>query len=269
MNSLKPLKKAIGIGIAALFISSTAQAAVTWTTWNLKDGATPTNEKTVGPTGNQATVTAWGNTNGTNGSANAEYRPLDLHEYSGGIGAGPGGSPAHAMGSSSIHEFVLLEFQKPTTLTDLQIGWKSGDADMTIMAFTGSSFTRSDMLNRNSDTGDTTGSNRGLTNAGWELIGVDQPNGRSSYLDNVPVQSGSNFTSIGNVNNVSSSYWLVGTYNHHLTGGSSGFAFNDFFKLKLVKGYSGENNRVPLPTTAALLGLGLIALGRRRSKASK
>jgi MYXO-CTERM domain-containing protein len=256
MTLLKSLKKAVGIGIAVLFCSASAQAAVTWTTWNLKDGATPTNEKSVGSAGNQTTITAWGNTSGTNGTANAEYRPRDLHEYSGGIGAGPGSSPRHAVGDWNVHEFILLEFDMPTTLTDLQIGWRSNDSDMTIMAFTGGSFTRSDMYDRNSDLLDTTGTTRGLTNAGWELIS-NPMNVQTNVL-----------TSIGNNTNVSSSYWLIGTYNNHLNGTNSS-SYNDFFKLKLVKGYKGEDNGVPLPTTAALLGLGLLALGRRRYKVAK
>ncbi len=253
MTPLKSLKRAIGIGITVLFCSASAQAAVTWTTWNLKDGGTPSSEKTVGPAGNQTTVTAWGNTSGTDGSANAEYRPLDLHEYSGGLGAGPGSSPRHAIGDYRVHEFILLEFDMPTTLTDLQIGWKGNDSDMTVMAFTGGSFTRSDMYNRNSDLTDNSGGTRGLTNAGWDLIS-NPMNVQANVL-----------TSIGNNTNVSSSYWLIGTYNNHLNGTNSN-SYNDFFKLKLVKGYKGENNNVPLPTTAALLGLGLLALGRKRYK---
>lgn len=253
MTPLKSLKKAAGIGIAVLFCSASAQAAVTWTTWNLNEGSTPSSEKSVGSTGNQTTITAWGNTSGTDGTANAEYRPLDLHEYSGGLGAGPGSSPRHAIGDYGVHEFILLEFDKATTLTDLQIGWKGNDSDMTIMAFTGASFDRTDMYNRNSDLSDNSGSTRGLTNAGWELI---------SNPMNVQTNT---LTSIGNTNNINSSYWLIGSYNNYLNGTNSS-SYNDFFKLQLVKGFSGQNNNVPLPTTAALLGLGLLALGRRRFK---
>jgi len=259
MTPLKSLKKAAGIGLAVLFCSTSAQAAVTWTTWNLKDGSTPTSEKTVGPAGNQTTITAWGNTAGADGTANAEYRSRNLYEYSGGIGAGPGSSPRHAVGDWGVHEFILLEFDMPTTLKALQIGWKGSDSDMTVMAFTGASFTRSDMLVRNSDLSDNSGTTRGLTNAGWDLISNPQ---------NVQVQSGNNFTSIGNNSNVSSSYWLIGAYNNHLNGTNSS-SYNDFFKLRLVKGFKQNGNNVPVPATAALLGLGLLALGRRRNKIAK
>lgn len=261
---MSPLKKSVSVGIALLVCSVSAQAAVTWTTWNLKDGPHNNNaisgdERTVGPAGNQTTATAWGNTSGSDGTANAEYRQLDLWEWGGGLGAGPGSSPAHSIGASRVHEFVLLEFDMPTTLTDLKIGWppnsSSLDTDMTVLAFTGGSFTRSDMEVRNSDTGDTTGTTRGLTNAGWDLI---------SNPMNVPTGV---LTSIGNTNEVTSSYWLIGTYNNHLNGVNSNY-YNDYFKLKAVHGFKDNGNKVPLPTTAALLGLGLLALGRKKLQAS-
>lgn len=260
----KSLKQAVGVSIAVLFCSTSAQAAVTWTTWNLKEGPTGSggsisgDERTVGLLGNQSTFTAWGNTSGTDGSANAEYRQKDLWEWSSGIGAGPGSAPEHAIGDYNSHEFILFEFDMTTALTDLEIGYKSGDSDMTVMAFTGNArvptFTRADMNVRNSDPTDNDNSGTlGLTHAGWELIS-NPMNVQTNVL-----------TSIGNTSGVSSKYWLVGTYNNHLNGVNSN-SYNDFFKLKYVKGFKVDAPPpgVPVPGSAALIGLGLLALGRKR-----
>lgn len=259
MTPFKSFKKAVGIGIAALFCSASAQAAVTWTTWDFSAGSISgsgnNSSMTVGPSGNATTATAW---DGDYNGANAEYGRTRLNKYSSGLGAGYESSPQHAVDNRGVHEFILLEFQMPTTLKQLKIGWPSSsyDTDMTVMAFTGSAafptFTRNDMFNRNSDTGDTTGTTRGLTNAGWTLISNPED-----------IRPSDGLTSIGNDGNVSSSYWLVGAYNKFISGNGLINDGYDYFKLKKVAGYKGDN-RVPLPTTAALLGLGLLALGRRK-----
>lgn len=267
MTLLKTLKTAVGISIAVLLCSTSAQAAVTWTTWNFNGGYSSSGNNGYGsmyrgPIGNGVTATAWGNTSG-NLLANSEYRPRKLCRYGGGSTLGAGcnveSSPQHAIDNRGVHEFVLLEFQMPTTLKQLRIGWPSSsyDTDMTVMAFTGSNafptFTRNHLYNRNSDTNDTTGGTRGLTNAGWTLISNPED-----------IRPSDGLTSIGNDGNVSSSYWLVGAYNRFISGNSLIHDGYDYFKLKAVKGFKGEDKRVPLPTTAALLGLGLLALGRRK-----
>ncbi|MEZ5524487.1 MAG: exosortase-dependent surface protein XDP1 [Pseudomonadales bacterium] len=260
MTPLKTLKKALGIGFALTLCSASAQAAVTWTTWDF-NGSISSNQMTVGAAGNNVTATAWD----TNYSgANAEYAQTNLRLFSGGIGAGPESTPEHAVDNRGVHEFLLLEFQMPTTLKQLQIGWPSSssyDTDMTVMAFTGSgafpTFTRSDMLLRNSDTTDTSGSTRGLTNAGWTLISNPED-----------IRPSDGLTSIGNDGDVASSYWLIGAYNHFISGDSLIRDGYDYFKLKAVSGYKGDN-RVPLPATAALLGLGLVLLGSRKKLKAK
>jgi len=195
MTSFKSFKKALDIGIALLVCSTSTQAAVTLTTWSFESNSWDTSktEITAGTAGNQTTATGWGNTDNTAGIAGAEYRTRNLSERdSYGSGVGTEKNPDHATDNQRIHEFILLEFDVPTTLKQLAIGWPSRrlDTDITVMAFTGnnefSHLTSSHMLNRNPNTTDTSNPTR----------------------------------DIGNLNNVTSSYWLVGTYNRFISGDS-------------------------------------------------
>jgi len=248
MALFKSLKFAAGI-VTALLVCSTAQAAITTTDWYFGNNApgknyAGKNSQTSGSTGNTATATAWSS---FSTSSSATYSRDVLSFWDGGVGVGNSNSPNHAVDNQYADEFVLLSFDKSVSLTSLQIGWPSNsssyDTDLTIMAYTGNGG-----ANPNGKTA------AQLSSAGWEHV-----NDLFNINRNVD-------TTISNPNDVSSNYWLVGAYNEYLSpNGSTYRGAKDFFKLKAIAGVSHTpSTGVPLPTTAALFGLGLLALGRKK-----
>lgn len=241
MTLLKSFQKVIGLSAALLLCSASAQAAVTWTFNAPSHGAVPGNTMTVGPAGNTATVTAWKQ---ASGSGNSLFGQTRLSEWGGNLGAGfETPSPGHALDNNGADEFILLEFQKPTTLTDLKIGYRNTDSDMTVMAYTG--------LGTPDMTSVSSSGATGLLNNGW----VNTGNPLNVQLNT--------FTNI-NAGNESSNYWLIGAYNRFIAPANAdgGSHWDDYVKLSGVKGHS--DNGVPVPATLALFGIGLLALGRKK-----
>jgi PEP-CTERM motif len=254
------------IGVAAAGFTLPASAAIT--TYNLLSGGCSTNNTNYNNARSCTGVTAtgWSNT-GNPLTTGTQLDSARVVAYGSGLGTtnkdGPGGSgdgldaneqdsdaPEHAIDNDQRKDSMRLTFGTSVKLTDVQLGYVSGDSDLTILAFTGGACN-----------GGVAGQTYvGLTSCGWTLV---------SHIMNVPQQSGTSFTSINNTTSISSQYWLISTYISDLAnaGKTVGTADSskDHVKLLAVKG--DPNGKVPEPGTAALLGIGALGFWRLRRKA--
>jgi hypothetical protein len=165
-----------------------------------------------------------------------------------GLGVEKVDSPNHAVDNESgDFDMLLLSFDKAVTLKSIDLGWISGDSDMSIMAFNGTTFASSSLLNKK-----------------WEaLIG----NGWQSAGNYYNVDNGN--TGAVNLTNITSQYWLVGAYNAAL-GGFTGPNKNktnstDYFKVKGVV-VDKPVIKVAEPGSMLLMALGLLGLGAARRR---
>ncbi len=309
MNTLRLISTAAAL--AGLTLGTTAMAQSTWNVYSGSSGgsgcvqnATNTGtfnnswactSATGGTAGTSMTASAWssdrnssGNTNYLSGSGYASAH-MSAQGNSGfgaasrleGIGVG---SPDHSFDSYSpgTIDLMLLDFGSTSVILDkIGIGWTNGDADITVMRWTGSTAP-------GKPTGTTsTGGNQNLVDtaynpatpavAGWQLVG--------SYADltadsSIPFGGAARSTGAS----LSSSWWLISTFNQTLNGGSTSClkadgtsttcgAGNDSFKLNYIAtktgGGGGGGGSVPEPTSLALAGValaGLIGVRRRATK---
>jgi hypothetical protein len=165
-------------------------------------------------------------------------------------------SPNHAMDNNGATEAILVNFNSSNfALNQLTIGWMYGDADVSILRYTGTqapdmgSRTVADLKNA----------------AGWDWVGD-----YSTMTTSGPL----NFNNTGTAK--TAAWWLISAYDAGYsgkapTGGlTSG---NDYFKLS---GFGGSivvppttTTTVPEPGTFALSAIALLgfAAARRKSKA--
>ena len=259
MDTLRKITKVVG-SAAVFALCSSAHAEFTMRIADNNPGyeqTTDSHGKTV-----TASLSAWANTNGSDGSAGAEFQQVSngLVNYGSGLGIRRSGegNPNHAIDNNGPEEFVLFVFDKPIAMTDLWIGWPDSglDTDMSVLAYTADdAFNSNDLSILDSAS---------LLSSGWDLVG--DPN----FDDNLADVDSDQFVSIQNTDGVSSTHWLVGAYNKHLAGAVNGLTGDDdYAKLKKIKGYIPKKppgNGVPTPGTLALMGLGMIFLSRKRAQ---
>lgn len=254
------LKAAVGVLILAL--ADQTLAATNWLTDSTNPGSITMGTVTVTPQG-------WAGVDG--GTLVRQYgasstASSDFGSYGGGgLGINNsinneafGASPDHAIDNSGAQEMVLLSFTKAVNLTSLSMGYVSGDADFTVMAFNVNGAAGAPTLGSGNNQ---TWNSLKLSGSGWTLIGDYQNSSTGTK----------NFA-----NSYYSSYWLIGAYNP-LVGTMAGFqsdtvATADYFKLGSVagtvctatSGNCGTTSKVPEPGSLALLGLGLMGMIRMR-----
>jgi len=261
---------ALGLGLAF-----SAHAVDTWTYTGTSGGAgvdTASGAISLTTTGAYASNVGTSGISGNWSTNMAAPNPsAALVMYGGGLGMSSDGNtdPNHAIDNSGTYtEGVLLSFSTSTILTGINLGFISGDADISVFRFNGATApTSSPTLNG------TGASLAAMNTAGWQLVGnyanltadnqapinYNLVNGASNTLD--PTAGG---TSVG------SSWWLITAFNTAYGAATSNLTQgNDYFKLLAVAGSActGSNDKcgtttkkVPEPGSLALASLGLFGL---------
>jgi hypothetical protein len=169
-------------------------------------------------------------------------------------------------------EAMLLNFSSSVALSGIDIGYKSGDADVSLFRFVGNA--ANPYASGPMPVVGTGASLAGMVAEGWELVG--------NYADltadsSVPY----NFNSV-NSGAKGSSWWMISAYNTSYGGGTGLDQGNDYFKLLAVAGTKctstapgvcgpGQTPPPPSPTpepaSLALVAVGLAgAYGARRRR---
>ena len=162
-------------------------------------------------------------------------------------------APNHAIDNVGNTEAILLTFSNSVVLNAVSVGFVSGDADISLFRYTGTSKTvptiapnlTGDLANKTSMIAD-----------GWELVG--------NYGDLTTAAAQS-----VNSGSKGSSWWLVSAYNTSYGAASSGAVDqgNDYFKLASITGTKCTSTtagvcggRVPEPGSLALASLALFGI---------
>lgn len=191
-----------------------------------------------------------------NGAGDLWLGPIDawdglgVHTYGEGWDA-----PQHSTDSYGSIESILFDFGSSIALSEVSIGWKYNDADISVLAYVpdgGDPLTPTIAANASGAGGYTSlgSSYASLLSTGWEEIG---------QYSNLNVGA----TRDINGGDVSSRYWLISAATSVL--GWSGDSYYDKFKILTVAGSVPSNGgEVPVPGTLMLFGLiGAGAASRR------
>jgi hypothetical protein len=201
------------------------------------------------------------NLSGWSAAKNANFSSASIAYYGGGgLGITTKGetlaSPQHATDNSGSTEAFLINFGTLSlALNQVSIGWYSGDADISILRYTG---VNPPVL------GNSTVANLDAAD-GWEFIGDFASLKPSSPL---------NFNTGNDAK--TASWWLVSAYNSGYSGKSPVPGLSngdDYFKLSgfgaMVVDKVPPSNDVPEPGSFALFGIAMLgfAVVRAKSKA--
>jgi len=260
---------AMALGLAAL-MSQSAHAA---SSWNVQFSGTGANDSLGDPIattsytngGVTATLSGAYATNGTSntgfsGTWTTSGAAATVNYYSGyGLGMDSDGNqaPNHAIDNNGNTEAILLHFSTPVVLSQLGLGYISGDADVSVLAYSGSA--------TNPLSGVTAANT--LTTTGWSLVG--------NYA-NLTVDTTNPYTSV-NSSNTASSWWLISAYNTAFGSAcanctqQNGYTLsegNDYFKIFAVAGTTPTTGKTPEPGSLALAGVALVGAvwTRRRNR---
>ena len=270
----KKLKSAAFLGLVAVALPGLGMADTTWT-WKFGSGDGGcesgsacngySHKLTFNPAGSAAdpdvVASGWANTGLNNGDRTLQAAYLERHL--GGLGITHGNDGHHGIDNIGRRELVLFDFgSKSVSLTQLSVGWLKYDADISVLAYTGSGVpTLTDVTY--------SGDSEGLTGTGgWEVIGNYDVDG---YYNDVSGHSG-NYVQTIDSGNTKSSYWIVAAYNKQFGNDCDPTGYckddhNDYFKVRTLTAKHHEKpptNEVPVPGTFLLSALGIALLASRR-----
>ncbi|CAD6878573.1 hypothetical protein [Methylomonas albis] len=266
------------LAISALLLAPLSAHATVYLSGSTTSGITSTTAYTTG----QAAGAAFGSANiGTYSSAGLGVNSTaDLNasgvlaapdhgfdnDGRGGTGTTSGVNYDQDFGPDGAVDAALFQFNAGVSLNSLTVGYVSGDADITVLAYIGSPSNVALPTNANVS-GE---SFADLLSRGWAFIG--------SY--NMALNTAKTI----NTGNVYSSYWLISAYTSVAgTGGDNSSLLdfgNDYFKLSGISGTAcatttnggvcgggGGAGSVPEPTSLLLLASGM--LGWRMNRKNK
>ena len=238
--------------VSGLGLSSSASAEIKWQTSSSVSGCSGSS-CAVTSSGVAVTASAWANTVGT---TNTQIETAYLGVYSSGLGvknkdactapctndAGENIAPEHAMDNNGRFDSILFSFSSKIVMNKVEIGYKSGDSDISVLAYIGAG---APVL------GGQTYANL-MASSSWVKVG--------NYAD-----LATNTPKVVNSSGTASSYWLIGTYNS-IFGGTLDNG-NDHVKLLALYGDKvtpPQVGLVPTPPTLLLMGIGMLGLMRFR-----
>ncbi|BBB30014.1 exosortase-dependent surface protein XDP1 [Neptunomonas japonica] len=262
-------KLMIGLCAALAISSLNANASVSWNFKTTNSGDYRVSSTTSGSyefvsggSGAVTTLSAWsapvsGSSQITNVNSLLAHNQYGLVIDQDGYGAdgsgyGNSGGDSHAIDNGGKYEFVMFDFgDKDFSLDAFDIGWYSGDSDVTVMAYQGGTPGSQPAEHIN-------GVNlSGLAANGWSVISHHSNPGTGSESVN------------SNLEPVYSSYWIIGAYMSAVGAGSGDMITDsnwDGIKLAGITGTISSpppTNSVPEPSTLLMMALGLAVVSRK------
>lgn len=205
------------------------------------------------------------------------FTQRNLYKYSGGLGlnyndtasctSSSGGgsecSPNHAFDNNSGYDMVIFQFEKAVTLSQVKMGWWSGDADFSLFAWTPSTPDTAPPGSNGFSISSMAAQAATPAADGWTLIGsfaYSQYASTSTPINIEALTAGS----ATDVVDFASSYWAIGAVvdtiaNNGAKYGSIGQGASDYFKIASISGC--YDNPPPGPSVPEPMSMALVALG--------